>query len=201
MKKTQNKILYRSEYRKNSDIAARHNIEQHKRNSGVKLSRIIGRGYHDFWQFRGRYRVVKGGRGAKKSKTTALNLIARMMTHDGANTLVVRKVYQTLKDSCYAELRWAIRKLGVEHLWKIKQSPLEMEYQGRKILFRGLDDPLKVSSIAVENGILCWLWIEEAFEVDEEDFEALDECLRGKTEDFEDNRDAIIFEENHPHKP
>ena len=52
----------------------------------------------------------------------------------------------------------------------------------RKIYFRGLDDPLKVTSITVDKGVLCWLWIEEAYEISkEEDFDMLDESVRGAT--------------------
>ena len=51
---------------------------------------------------------------------------------------------------------------------------------GQKIYFRGLDDPLKVTSITVEHGYLCWCWIEEAYEIsNEKDFDMLDESIRG----------------------
>ena len=51
---------------------------------------------------------------------------------------------------------------------------------GQKIYFRGLDDPLKVTSITVEIGFLCWCWIEEAYEImNEADFDMLDESIRG----------------------
>jgi phage terminase large subunit len=109
-----------------------------------------------------------------------------MMKYPGANLLVIRKVFRTLKDSCFTELKWAIRRLGVESLWDIKESPLEMTYipTGQKIYFRGLDDPLKVTSITVENGSLCWMWIEEAYEImKEEDFNMLDESIRGEVPD------------------
>lgn len=148
----------------------------------IHLPEVIGKGYGAFWRFRGRYRVVKGSRASKKSKTTALNLITRMMQYSQANTLVVRKVFRTLKDSCFAELKWAIHRLGVDAWWGIRESPLEMTYlpTGQKIYFRGLDDPLKVTSITVENGYLCWCWIEEAYEImDERAFDMLDESIRG----------------------
>ena len=148
----------------------------------IHLPEVIGKGYGDFWRFRGRYRVVKGSRASKKSKTTALNLITRMMQYPQANTLVVRKVFRTLKDSCFTELKWAIHRLGVDAWWGIRESPLEMTYlpTGQKIYFRGLDDPLKVTSITVENGYLCWCWIEEAYEImDERAFDMLDESIRG----------------------
>ena len=149
----------------------------------VNLPEVVGKGYGSFWNFKGRYRVVKGSRASKKSKTTALNCIARIMEYPQANLLCVRKTYRTLKDSCFTELKWAIHRLGVDAWWDAKESPLEMTYKptGQKILFRGLDDPLKVTSITVEVGVLCWLWIEEAYEISSEaDFDTLDESIRGE---------------------
>ena len=143
----------------------------------------MGKGYKDYWNFKGRYRVCKGSRASKKSKTTALWYIVNMMKYRSANLLVVRKVFRTLKDSCFTELKWAINRLGVQAYWDIKESPLEMTYKptGQKIYFRGLDDPLKVTSITFENGVLCWLWLEEAYEVmNETDFDMLDESIRGE---------------------
>ena len=152
----------------------------------VRLPDLVGKGYKDFWNFKGRYRVCKGSRGSKKSKTTALFFIYSMMKYPGANLLVVRKVYRTLKDSCFTDLKWAINILGVQDYWSVKESPLEIIYipTGQKILFRGLDDPLKVTSITVETGNLCWAWIEEAYEINkEQDFNMLDESIRGKIEE------------------
>lgn len=149
----------------------------------LHLPDVVGKGYGAFWRFKGRYRVCKGSRASKKSKTTALNNITRLMEYPQANLLCVRKTYRTLKDSCFTELKWAIHRLGVDAWWDIKESPLEMTYKptGQKILFRGLDDPLKVTSITVEVGVLCWLWIEEAYEISSEaDFDTLDESIRGE---------------------
>jgi phage terminase, large subunit, PBSX family len=152
----------------------------------IRLPDLVGKGYKDFWNFKGRYRVCKGSRGSKKSKTTALFFIYSMMKYPGANLLVVRKVYRTLKDSCFTDLKWAINILGVQDYWSVKESPLEIIYipTGQKILFRGLDDPLKVTSITVETGNLCWAWIEEAYEINkEQDFNMLDESIRGTVEE------------------
>lgn len=151
----------------------------------VRLPDIVGKGYKDFWNFKGRYRVCKGSRASKKSKTTALFFIHGIMKYPGANLLVVRKVFRTLKDSCFTDLKWAINRLQVSEYWEIKESPLEMTYTptGQKILFRGLDDPLKITSITVEIGSLCWCWCEEAYEIaKEQDFNMLDESIRGAVE-------------------
>lgn len=150
----------------------------------IYLPDIVGKGYKTFWNFKGRYRVCKGSRASKKSKTTALNMIYRLMKYPQSNILVVRKVFGTLKDSCYTELKWAIHRLGVDSLFDCKLSPLEITYKptGQKIYFRGLDDPLKITSITVDVGCLCWLWIEEAYEItSEDDFNMLDESIRGYT--------------------
>ena len=148
----------------------------------ISLQATVGKGYFDFWNFKGRYRVVKGSRRSKKSKTTALWFIYNMMKYKESNLLVVRKTFRTLKDSCFTELKWAINKFGVKDHWDIKESPLEMTYKptGQKIYFRGLDDPLKITSIATEVGVLSWMWIEEAYEImNEDDFDTLSESMLG----------------------
>ena len=146
---------------------------------------VVGKGYKEYWNCKKRYRVCKGSRASKKSKTTALWFIYNIMKYKGANVLVVRKTYRTLKDSCYTELKWAIHRLGVDAFFSCTQSPLEITYlpTGQKIYFRGLDDPLKVTSITVDVGSLCWLWIEEAYEINSEaDFDMLNESIRGEVE-------------------
>ena len=141
------------------------------------LPDVIGKGYGSFWKSKKRYRVLKGGKGSKKSTTTALNYIYRLMQYSNANLLVVRAVANTHRDSTFAQLEWAQRQLQVSHLWKNTVSPMEMTYipTGQKILFRGFDDVLKLASKTVSNGYLCWVWIEEAFELrSEDDFDKLD---------------------------
>lgn len=169
----------------------------------VFLPDLIGKGYATFWNFKGRYRVVKGSRASKKSKTSALWYIVNMMAYPQANTLVVRKTYRTIKDSVFAELKWAIHQLGVEAYWEWKESPLEMTYTptGQKIYFRGLDDPLKLTSISVDKGELSWVLIEEAYEIDREDhFDMLDESIRGRSSPGMFKQITLIFNpwnENH----
>lgn len=149
----------------------------------VHLPRIVGKHYGEFWRFKGRYKAVKGSRASKKSSTQSLKVITEIIENPNINWLVVRKVERTLRDSCYAQLKWAIHRLKVDNFFKCSTSPLEITYKptGQKILFRGLDDPLKVTSITVEVGSLCRLWIEEAYEITSEDaFDRLDESIRGQ---------------------
>ena len=169
----------------------------------ISLPKIVGKGYKTFWHFKGRYRIVKGSRASKKSKTTALWHIYNLMKYPEANLLVVRKTFRTLKDSCYKELKWAVKRLRVEHLWDFTLSPLEAVYQptGQRIYFRGLDDPLKVTSIAVDVGCLCWMWVEEAYEImKEDDFNILDESIRGETPEGLFKQITLTFNPwNEPH--
>lgn len=149
----------------------------------INLPSKIGKGYGSFWRCKKRYRVIKGGRGSKKSTTTAMWIIYNMMKYDKANTLVVRRVFNTHKDSTYTQLKWAANNLGVGDKWNFSKSPLEATYKptGQKILFRGLDDPMSITSITVEIGYLCWCWFEEAFQVmNEDDFNKVDMSIRGE---------------------
>lgn len=148
----------------------------------IRLSEVVGKNYDSFWASKHFYRVLKGSRGSKKSKTTALWYIYHLMKYPQANLLVVRKVYETLRTSCFQELLWAIDRLGVSELWTFTYSPLSITYTptGQRIIFKGLDKGIKVTSVAVSKGYLCWVWIEEAYEItNEEDYDMLDMSIRG----------------------
>ena len=149
----------------------------------INLKSKIGRGYATFWNFKGRYRVCKGGRGSKKSTTMAMWIIYNMMKMPLANTLVVRQTFNTHLDSTWVQLKWATQQLGVAHLWTFIKSPLKATYNptGQVILFRGLDDPMSITSITVPVGYLCWCWFEEAYQVKSEDaFDKVDMSIRGE---------------------
>lgn len=154
----------------------------------TSISKIVGQGYDDFWNFKGRYRVVKGGRGSKKSCTTAIWYIFMMMKYFHKygllpNLLVIRKHVYLNKNSTRAQLIWAMERLGVRHLWKIPGGDFTLTYNpsGQKIYFRGLDDPLNITSIVADKGYLCWVWFEEAYQVgSESDFNKIDLSIRGE---------------------
>jgi phage terminase large subunit len=156
--------------------------KQHK----ISIKKKIGGGYNRFWNNKQFYRVVKGSRGSKKSKNTALNFIHRIMKYSWANLLVVRRYSNTNKQSTYTDLKWAATQLGVAHLFKFNESMPEITYMptGQKILFRGLDDELKITSITVDVGILSWAWFEEAYQIETEaKFRTVVESIRGKYDD------------------
>ena len=165
----------------------------------VRLSEVTAPAYKPYWRTKATYVVNKGSRASGKSKHAALWIISNMMKYPLANTLVVRKVLDTMRDSVCADLIWAIKRLKVEEYWdypKKKTSPLLITYipTGQKILFKGLDDAQKTTSVSVSTGVLCWMFIEEAFEVDSEaDFDMLDESIRGELPDGYFKRVMLVF--------
>lgn len=153
-----------------------------KRTYQIDLPSMVGSGYGNFWRSQNFYRVVKGSRGSKKSKTTALNFVTRILKYPWSNLLVVRRYSNTNKQSTYTDFKWAAARLKVSHLFKFNESLPEITVidTGQKILFRGLDDELKITSITVDVGILCWAWFEEAYQIEnEEKFSTVVESIRG----------------------
>lgn len=109
----------------------------------IYLPDVVGGGYGDFWRCRERYRVLKGGKGSKKSATTALNYITRMMAYPGANLLVIRRVGDNHRRPPSPSSNGPSRRLQAEDFWKATTSPMELTYlpTGQKILFRGWTIP------------------------------------------------------------
>lgn len=156
-----------------------------KEGQKIYLPDIVGKGYKEFWECKKRYRVVKGSRGSKKSKTTALNLICRIVRYPLSNALCVRRYGNTLRDSMFSDLKWAVHRLKLDDWWEFSVSPMQAVYcpTGQKILFRGLDDGMKITSISVDYGVLNFVWIEEAYEIRQDDFNKLDMSIRGELPD------------------
>ena len=162
----------------------------------LRLSDIVLPAYKEFWHTDKTYVICKGSRGSGKSKQAALWHIWHMRKYPLANTLVVRKVYRTMKDSCYSDLCWAIETLGMEDEWHCTLNPLEITRKktGQKILFRGLDDGMKITSVSVPHGVLNYLWIEELYEImQESDFDIIDESIRGQLPDGYRKRVTATF--------
>lgn len=165
-------------------------------NDRVDVSKVVGRGYGEYWKFQGRYRVVKGSRGSKKSYTTALWYIVYMMLIPNTNLLVIRKFMNTHKESTRATLIQAIQLLRVEHLWHIPKAEhtLTLKATGQQIHFRGMDDPLSITSIEVNKGFLNWVWWEEAYQIAHEDeFDKVDLSIRGIMPDSVFKQHTITF--------
>lgn len=135
-----------------------------------------------------RYVILKGSAGSGKSVDTAQNYILRLMQDKGRNLVCVRKADITNRDSTYAELTGAIyRMFGnyAERYWTMNTSPLMITFKpnGNKIIFRGVNDEKqreKLKSITFQKGKMTDVWIEEATEITQSDFEIIDDRLRGE---------------------
>ena len=161
----------------------------------VSISKLIGQGYNAAWHTKKFYKVIKGSRGSKKSVTTQLELIYKMMKNPWMNVLRMRRFGNTLRDSVYVGLKSATNRLGVAHLWKFTVSPMERTYlpTGQKILFRGFDDALKLTSIQLEKGHITHLWLEEAYELESKDkLDTVVEGMRGELDDPNAYRQVIL---------
>ena len=119
----------------------------------------IRRGGHaEYW--------LTGGRGSGKSSFVSIEILLGLMRDEQANALIYRKVADTLRDSVYAQMLWAIDRLGVAEEWQAKISPMELLYRptGQRVLFRGADDPQKSKGIKLKEGFFKYLWFEELSE-------------------------------------
>ena len=87
--------------------------------------------------------VLPGGRGSTKSSFISMALIDTLKRHPQMHAVVLRQVGNTMADTVYNQLQWAIRTLGLEGEWKYTRNPLEITnvITGQKIFFRGADNP------------------------------------------------------------
>lgn len=153
----------------------------------IRLSRIIAPQFYkihrDIMEHRHTHYKLYGGRGSTKSSFASIEIIFGMMQDPNANAVCFRKVGNTLAESVYEQLLWAIDQLGVSHLWKPTLSPLRLTYipTGQRIVFRGCDDPNKSKSIKIKKGYFKYIWFEERAEFDSGDDERkiLQSLMRG----------------------
>ena len=109
---------------------------------------------------------LSGGRGSGKSSFISLLIICGLMADPKANAIIYRKVGETLRESVYTQMAWAIDMLGVGGWFQLKLSPLEIIYipTGQRILFRGADKPEKSKGVKLQKGYFKYLWFEELTE-------------------------------------
>lgn len=143
--------------------------------------------FKEFNKTKCRYRLAMGSAGSGKSVDIAMDFILKLsdIKYKGANLLVVRQTETSHKDSTFAELLSAINKMGLSRFWSYTLTPLTLTCKttGNMIIFRGFSDQRareRVKSITFPQGKLCWIWCEEATELQESDCDILDDRLRGQ---------------------
>ncbi|MGX4583355.1 PBSX family phage terminase large subunit [Paenibacillus chitinolyticus] len=136
----------------------------------IELTKLIAPSFydvhHDLKANKHTHYWLKGGRGSTKSSFISVEIILGIMADPNANAVAIRKVKETLRESVFEQLAWAIDQLGVTHLWDVPKAKLEMTYlpTGQKILFRGADSPKKIKSTKVSKGYIKYTWYEEVDE-------------------------------------
>lgn len=146
------------------------------------LPKMVSSAYAPLFNTKHRYIVYKGSRGSGKSEAEATKVIYDIITKSYVNWLVLRRYANTNRQSTFTLLQKVANRMGVGNLFQFNSSLPEITYKptGQKILFRGADKPLSITSISVETGNLCRLWVEEAYQLEsEEAFDTVDESMRG----------------------
>lgn len=135
--------------------------------SEKKLTDIIAPSFYkvhdDIKNCRYTHYKLPGGRGSTKSSFAAVEIVLGIVRDCNAHAVVLRKVADTLHDSVYTQLLWAIDALGLENEFTSTVSPLKITYDrtGQTIIFRGADKPDKIKSAKAPFGYFKYIWYEE----------------------------------------
>lgn len=154
-------------------------------------ARVLGKAYVDInRQIKPNIEYVfEGGRGGLKSSYVAFKIVELIKNNSQMHACITRQVAGTLKDSVYANMKWAINELGLMEEFECKVSPLEIKYikTGQTIYFRGLDDETKLKSIKPEFGYIGILWKEEKDQMkgDAQERSVNQSVLRGGDESYD----------------
>lgn len=134
----------------------------------VDLKDVIGRAFYDSHRAirsQSVHTVVEeGGRGSLKSSFCSVEIVLWLLKWSKSHALVMRQMGNTLEDSVYAQMLWAIAILGLTDSFIQKKNPLRLIYKptAQTIYFRGLDDEMKIKGIKPQFGYIGCLWFEEA---------------------------------------
>lgn len=111
---------------------------------------VMARGHTHYW--------LPGWRGSTKSSFIPIAIVLLVIANPKANAVVARRFSNTLLDSVYQRIQWAIEVLGLEGVFGCRVSSMEITYlpAGRRIVFRGADDPLKLKGVEFTRGIARW---------------------------------------------
>ena len=134
----------------------------------IDIQQEVNPNFKSVWQSRKPNNVLKGGRSSFKSSVIALKLVYKMIKYirkgEKANVVVIRKVANTIRDSVFLKIQWALSKFGIEHQFKTTVSPFTITHKktGSTFYFYGQDDFAKLKSNDI--GRLIGVWYEESAE-------------------------------------
>ena len=145
-------------------------------------ARVFNKAFRELLSDEHRYLVLFGGAGSGKSYFIVERYVYKMLTAKQFNLLVVRNTGKSNRDSTFALFKQILIKWKLYKYFKINESDLRIRclLNGNEVIFAGLDDVEKLKSVTFTKGELTDIWIEEASEIQESDFNQLDVRLRGK---------------------
>ena len=133
--------------------------------------------FSGLYDSRARFILLWGGRGSGKTHGAVMLIIYRLLTEHYFKGILIRKVYDTIKESQYDSIKQTIEELGLSSLFVFKVSPLSIEcINGNRLIARGLDKAEKIKSIKDPS----FIWYEEGNEMTEEDFITTSSTVRAK---------------------
>lgn len=112
--------------------------------------------------WKSKFYFLVGGYGGSKSYHIAFKIILKCLK-EKRKVMVVREVYETIRESCFSLFEELAEELGLaDKQMRFTQSPMKIRFfNGSEIIFKGMDKPAKLKSI--HN--VSIIWIEEASEL------------------------------------
>ena len=158
--------------------------------TSVKLSSLIPEKFHDVWRAEKQKNILNvvcsGGRGSGKSSNVA-HIITQLLMRYPVNAVGIRKIDNTLEQSIYEQMKWAIEEQKVTHLFKFNKSPLRITYlaRGNYMVFRGAQYPERIKSLKDSRFPFAIAWVEELaeFRTEEEVTTITNSLLRGELDE------------------
>ena len=163
----------------------------------IDISKANGKCYNNFWftnTMDCRYRLAKGARSSKKSFVGIGNeCVIRMISDDVTNILIIRKNDVDNRNSTFSNIQRAISDFGLDKDFNVNKTNMEITYKdGRKILFKGLNNPTSITSLQATVGRFNAVYIEEAFEIESfEDFKKLDYSIRSAGKEYDEEGNLV----------
>lgn len=143
---------------------------------------MVNKAYWPLVEDKSRFQILRGGSGSGKSHFIAQDEIQKQIFEKGTNLLITRQTGKSNRTSTFPLMRQVLYGFGASDLFHVRETDMVMKckHNGNEIRFGGLDDVEKVKSMTFTNGPLTRIWMEEASENKEEDFNQLDLRLRGQ---------------------
>lgn len=152
--------------------------------------RAFNRQFKSVWQSQADFIVLYGGGGSGKSQMAGHKTLLRMMLEEKHRMVNFRKVGKTIRISQFLLLNDEIKRWGAEKLFDVNKTEMTITFKpnGNQILSIGMDDREKIKSLVEPTSF----WVNEATELDKEDFQQLMMRLRG----YSNNYKQIIIDFN-----